>query len=209
VVTAGSEHVAAAATVVVDALQPLVDRDWSARAGDLEWSCAHTAAHIAHDLTKYSAQLAGRVDETYLRFKVVVAPDESPAEHLRILRSAAQLLVAIVEVVSDDARAWHYGLTDRSGFAAMGIGEMFVHTYDITSGLDVDWRPPAHLAELALAIAYGRENGTFRPLIPDRSPYDASAALLWATGRIELDGRPPVRDWVWHPAMSMPTSGRT
>ena len=39
---------AAAATTAV--LRPAVDRDWTVRAGDLDWSCWTTAAHIAHDL---------------------------------------------------------------------------------------------------------------------------------------------------------------
>jgi hypothetical protein len=188
VVTAGAEQVAAAAGAALDVLRPLVDRDWTVRAGDLEWSCAQTGIHMANDLAKYAAQLAGRVDDAYLRFQLVVAPDEVPREILRILSSAAQLLVAAVETAPNDARAWHWGPTDRSGFAAMGVGELLVHTFDIASGLDVDWRPPAPLAEVVLAR-----------LMPDASHDDAAAALLWATGRIELDGRPPVGDWVWRP----------
>jgi hypothetical protein len=161
-------------------------------AGDLEWSCAQTAIHMANDLASYAAQLAGRVDDAYLRFRLVVAPDEAPGEILRILSSAAQLLVAAVEIAPNDARAWHWGTTDRSGFAAMGIGELLVHTYDIASGLEVDWRPPVPLAEVVLAR-----------LMPDAPHYDA-ATLLWATGRIELDGRPSVGDWIWRPAASAP-----
>jgi hypothetical protein len=80
----------------------------------------------------------------------------------------------------------------------MGVGELLVHTYDIASGLEVDWRPPAPLAEVVLAR-----------LMPDAPPDDPAATLLWATGRIELDGRPPVGDWVWRPAASTPGRGRT
>jgi hypothetical protein len=127
-----------------------------------------------------------------------VPPDEAPGEILRILSSAAQLLVAAVETAPNDARAWHWGTTDRSGFAAMGIGELLVHTDDIASGLELDWRPPAALAGVVLAR-----------LLPDASHDDAAAALLWATGRIELDGRPPVGDWVWHPAAVAPRGGPT
>ena len=144
---------------------------------------------LANDLAKYAAQLAGRIDDAYLRFQLVVAPNEAPAEILRVLSSAAQLLAAAVETAPKDARAWHWGPTDRSGFAAMGIGELLVHTYDIASGLDVDWRPPAPLADVVLAR-----------LMPDASHDDAATALLWATGRIELDGRPHVDDWAWRPA---------
>jgi hypothetical protein len=188
VATGEAEQIAAAVEVAQGVLRPLVDRDWTVRAGDLEWSCAHTAVHAANDLVSYAAQLAGEVDDAYLRFRLVVAPDESPAEILRILTAAAQLLIAAVETAPDDARAWHWGSTDRSAFAAMGIGELLVHTYDIASGLGVDWRPPASLADVVLAR-----------LMPDAPPDDPAAALLWATGRIDLDGQPPVDEWVWRP----------
>ncbi len=144
---------------------------------------------MANDLARYAAQLAGRIDDAYLRFQLVVAPNEAPGEILRVLSSAAQLLAAAVETAPNDARAWHWGPTDRSGFAAMGIGELLVHTFDIASGLDVDWRPPAPLADVVLAR-----------LMPDASHDDAAPALLWATGRIELDGRTHVDDWAWRPA---------
>ena len=33
--------------------------------------------------------------------------------------------------------AWHWGMSDAAGFAAMGVAEALVHTYDITQGLGV------------------------------------------------------------------------
>jgi uncharacterized protein (TIGR03083 family) len=191
VVAVGADDVTAAAAAVLDVLEPLTGRDWSVRAGDLEWSCAATASHIAHDLTKYAAMVAGRVDGSYLRFRVVVSPDEPPAEILRIVGATAQLLVAAVATAPDDARAWHHGAADRSGFAAMGIGELLVHTFDVTAGLGVAWRPPARLAELVLAR-----------LLPDVSGDDPALDLLWATGRLDRGGSPPARDWVWRAAVS-------
>jgi hypothetical protein len=196
VITTGAEQVEAAVGAALDVLRPLVDRDWTVRAGGLEWSCAQTAIHLVNDLARYAAQLAGGVDDAYLRFHLVVAPDEAPGEILRILGSVSRLLIAAVETAPDGARAWHWGSTDRSGFAAMGTGELLVHTFDITSGLDVDWRPPAPLADVVLAR-----------LMPAVSHDDATAALLWATGRVDLDGRPPAGGWVWR-AASAPSGGR-
>jgi hypothetical protein len=189
VVEVGAEEVAAAGDAALDVLGPLVDRDWGVRAGTLEWSCARTAVHVAGDVAKYAAQLAGRVEGGYLRFRLAVAPDEAPREILRVLGAAVQLLVAAVRTAPDDARAWHWGPADRSGFAAMGVGELLVHTFDIASGLGVGWRPPAPLAEAVRAR-----------LMPDLPPGDAADVLLWATGRAPLDGRPPAGDWVWRAA---------
>ena len=39
-------------------LLPLTDRDWSVRAGSLEWDCWHTAEHIGDCLLSYAWQLA-------------------------------------------------------------------------------------------------------------------------------------------------------
>jgi hypothetical protein len=155
--------------------------------------CRDGGAH-APVLAKYAAQLAGHVDGAYLRFRLVVAPDEAPDEILRILGSTARLLVAAVGTAPDDAGAWHWGATDGSGFAALGLGELLVHAFDVASGLGSDWRPPAPLAGVVLAR-----------LLPDRAHDDvahddAATALLWATGRIEIDGRPPAGQWVWRAA---------
>jgi hypothetical protein len=87
------------------------------------------------------------------------------------------------------------GATDRSGFAALGMGELLVHTFDLASGLGSDWRPPAPLAGLVVDRLL---SGAARD---DDAPDDGAALLLWATGRIELDGRPPAGDWVWRAAL--------
>jgi hypothetical protein len=194
--TPAGEPITAAVGAAEDVLGPLVDRDWTVPAGDLEWTGAQTAIHAANCLAKYATQLAGRVEDAYLRFRLVADPHEAPGEILRILGSAARLLVAAVDTAPDDARAWHWGMTDRSGFAAMGTGELLVHTYDIASGLGVDWRPPAALA-----------GGVLDRLMPAAAHDDPAAALLWATGRIGLAGRPPAGAWVWRPAAPGPETG--
>ncbi|HEX2576551.1 MAG TPA: maleylpyruvate isomerase N-terminal domain-containing protein, partial [Aquihabitans sp.] len=121
--------------MVLDALGPLADRDWTSPAGVLEWTCHQTASHVASDLVRYAVQLAGRTDDAYLRFTVVVPDDEPPAELLRLMSGCGLLLAAAVDCSPADARAWHWGPTDASGFAAVAIGELLVHAYDIAHGL--------------------------------------------------------------------------
>jgi hypothetical protein len=42
-------------------------------------------------------------------------------------------------------------MSDAAGFAAMGVAEALVHTYDITQGLGVAWLPPEPLCQLVVA----------------------------------------------------------
>ena len=75
---AGAAQVLEAVSAMVKALEPYVRRDWEAPAGGLEWSCRATAAHVAHDLAAYSAQLASRTSQQYLPFELVVRPEAVP-----------------------------------------------------------------------------------------------------------------------------------
>ncbi|QYG95134.1 hypothetical protein HC251_23700 [Iamia sp. SCSIO 61187] len=188
--TPWGDRVFEATAAVVDALGPLADHGWDARAGGLEWTCRQTAAHIASDLLRYAAQLAGRTDDAYLRFAVTVADEAPPDELLRIIHGGGHVLAAVVDAAPTDARAWHWGPTDRSGFAAMGVGELLVHTYDITQGLGHDWRPPPALA----AVVVERLHAGSAALD------DPADVLLWSTGRIEIEGLDRVDDWVWRAA---------
>lgn len=188
--TPWGDRVFEATAAAVDALEPLADRGWDACAGGLEWTCRQTAAHIASGLLRYAAQLAAQTDDGYLRFAVTVADDEPPAELLRIIHGCGRVLAAVVDRSPTDVQAWHWGPTDPSGFAAMGIGELLVHTYDITQGLGHDWRPPSGLAQAVV------------DRLPDGPPAvdDPLALLLWATGRSELEGHDRVHEWVWRAA---------
>jgi uncharacterized protein (TIGR03083 family) len=184
-------HVSQATDVVVRLLRPEAGRDWNARAGGLEWTCQQTAAHVAHDLAKYAAQLAGRAEHSYLNFRLVISPDVPPTEVLRVIAACGRLLTESVAAAPDAARAWHHGPTDPTGFAAMGVGELLVHAYDIASGFGIDWRPPRALAHVVVSR-----------LLDISDADDPSTLLLWATGRVDLPGRPRVEDWVWRAAVS-------
>lgn len=54
-----------------------------------------------------------------------------------------------------------------SGFAALGVNEVLVHTVDICRGLEVEWAPPASLCSKVL-----------QRLFPDVPPGDPVPALL-------------------------------
>lgn len=178
---------------MVAVLTPQQGRDWRARAGSLEWSCWTTAAHVAHDLAAYAGQVAGRAASGYLPFDLVVRPDAAPREVLAVASACGRLLGTTVAGAEAGPLAWHWGMSDASGFAALGVAEALLHTYDITQGLGVAWRPPEPLCRLVVAR-----------LLPDAPPGHASAVLLWATGRADLPGHPRVVEWAWRAALPSP-----
>src|SRR3954470_21584822 len=141
----GGQDVEAAVAEMVAVLTPQEEVDWHARAGSLEWSCWTTAAHVAHDLLAYAGQVAGRPDSAYLPFDLVVHGDASPRDLLRIVTGCGRLLSNALSASDPAVRAWHWGPTDPSGFAALGVNETLMHTHDIAEGLGIGWRPPESL----------------------------------------------------------------
>jgi uncharacterized protein (TIGR03083 family) len=166
-------------------LVPHQDRDWRIPAGSLDWTCRETAAHVAHDLLAYAGQVAGGPTDAYLPLDLTVREDAPVADVLRVVAACGALLVRALDAAGPDDRAWHWGPTDPSGFAALGVNETLVHTYDIAQGLGVAWLPPAPLCAAVLDR-----------LFPDSPAGDPSRVLLWCTGRGALAGLPRRTSWV-------------
>jgi len=157
----------------------------------LDWSCWQTAVHVAHDLVAYAAQVVAQRAGSYLPFDLTVRAPADPHDVLEVVTACGGLLASVLTTADPDARSWHWGPTDRGGFAALGVNEILVHTHDITQGLDVPWLPPASLSAAVLAR-----------LFPDAPGGDPRQVLLWATGRMDLDGQPRVTSWVVKAASS-------
>jgi hypothetical protein len=184
-----SEDVVSASVICADTLVPAVDRDWSARAGDLEWDCRRTLDHIADTLALYSGYVATR---TRSRLPYVRNGDASLliAELLTTVGSLAAIFAAVLRDVPPGARLFHpAGLADVSGYAALGCEEILMHTDDICRGLGVPFRPPDNLTRRVLRRLF--------PWAP--ADNDPRAALKWATGRGALPDRERLgTDWYWH-----------
>ncbi|MFG2044504.1 maleylpyruvate isomerase N-terminal domain-containing protein [Dactylosporangium sp. NPDC048998] len=175
---------------------PRIGGAWAARAGGLDWTCLDTAAHIAHDLTAYAMQLAGREDTEYLPLDLSVRPDTHPRTMLRIVAACAQLLRLELDAAGAQARAWHWGPTDPAGFAALAVDEILVHTWDIAQGLGLAWTPPADLSAAVLSRLFHH--------VPLDAGPDPGRTLLWATGRVELPGHPRRESWTVRAALEAP-----
>lgn len=187
----GGQHVEEAVAEMVAVLTAQVEADWRVPAGSLEWSCWTTAAHVAHDLLAYAGQVAGRATSGYLPCDLVIAPEAGPRELLEVVSACGRLLSNAVATAETGPVAWHWGMSDAAGFAAMGVAEALVHTYDITQGLGVAWLPPEPLCQFVVAR-----------LLPRLPPGRATEVLLGETGRADLGGQPRVREWVWRAALS-------
>ena len=176
---------------MLSTLGDYTDQDWSRRAGTLQWTCWDTAAHVAKDLLSYAVQVTSQPSSSYLPLAPVVADRATPNEVLRIVEACGGILSTAVQTADPSSRAWHYGPTDPTGFEAVGVGEVILHTHDIADGLSAPLEVPASLYSVVLAR-----------LFPAAPPGDPVQVLLWATGRGELEGHPPIASWVWAAALS-------
>lgn len=196
-----ADDVTLSVRLAVDALRGARD-GWDRQAGDVTWTCWETAEHIADDLFAYAVEIArtpreepGNAPFTLTARReggpgvsVFADPGSGPDGLLQVLDACGALLAAAVRAAPPQARGYHvFGRSDAEGFAAMGIVEVLVHTADIAAGLDVPWAPPEDLCARVLAR-----------LFPDvEVTGDPWRTLLWATGRVELSGRPLRTEWRW------------
>ncbi|MFE3199906.1 hypothetical protein [Embleya sp. NPDC059237] len=171
------------------ATTPTADPSAWHRLADEQRSARQLLDHLALGLVGYTGLLIARPTDRYITLFASLDPQAPIDACLDGLRIAGTLLATTVRHAPPEARAWHpWGHADRTGFAAMGVVELLMHTHDITRALGIAWTPPDGLAGPALTR-----------LFPDAPPGPAPAAtLLWCTGRGELPGRPRVSAGAWN-----------
>ncbi|MEP6666063.1 MAG: maleylpyruvate isomerase N-terminal domain-containing protein [Nocardioidaceae bacterium] len=188
--TVTPDHVRQAAAATRRALEPVVDADWSIPARDLEWSVWDTGVHIADDQVFYATQLIAQPGDHqgYTPFELTMWAKGARNEGMiRAIQVCAEILARVVATAGPDDRGYHvYGVSDAEGFAAMGIVETLVHTYDMAVGLGVDWRPPGDVSIVVL-----------ERLFLEAPVGDPSQVLLWCTGREPLGDLPRRAEWRW------------
>lgn len=178
---------------------------WGVPAGDVEWTCWETLEHLADDLLTYALRFGLAdpmgVPRVPLRLSrdrpegpenvVFGDPAAGPDGLLTVVEACGGLLAAAVDGADPATLAPHvFGASDPEGFAAMGVVETLVHTYDIARGVRRDGTPPEDLSRRALVRLF--------PDVPVAG--SASATLLWATGRTDTPERPRRTDWRWYGA---------
>jgi hypothetical protein len=140
-----AEHVAETWTAAAD-------RDWSAPAGTLDWSCTRTADHTVDTVLAPAFFLASRKLDGYPAFEpFTLGQAPSVPELVEGLLTAARILTAVVTVTPADARAriWNRPPEARgpADFVPRAGLELILHGHDIASGLGVAFRPPTPIAE--------------------------------------------------------------
>ena len=180
-------QIRAATAEMQRALGAGADADWGVRAGDVDWTCRETGAHIADDLFSYASQVIAQPARGYLPIEASVEARATPSELLESIVMCGDLLGLAVSSASPDARSYHpCGTSDPEGFAAMGVVEVLVHAHDIARGLDLAWSPPDDLCRRVLDR-----------LFPDAPTGPPAAVLLWCTGRAPLGSLPRRTSWRW------------
>lgn len=176
---------------VAAALQTLgtyLGGDWSGPAGDLEWSCRRTLAHMIDALLWYAANLA--TTSTSRRGDVREVDPAAPIDAmLDSLESAGHILARVAEASPPGARGFHgAGMADATGFLAMGCDETLVHANDIAAGLGAGFDPPTGVPDRVVARLF--------PWAPEHGePWER---LLWCNGRTTLPGLDRLgSEWGW------------
>jgi uncharacterized protein (TIGR03083 family) len=189
---------------VVDDLLPQVSRigddDWDIPAHHLDWTCRETIAHLMDDFTAYALQLSGvsppQTHYVDLEEAAQVRPDgpsflilpraETGTEGIvEALDATAGLLVAVTATAPASHRGYHpRGVSDASGFAAMGITECALHAFDVLTAQDIAYAADADVCARVLDRLFPKAARTQDPW------HD----LLVASGRTpETRGKP----WTW------------
>lgn len=113
---------------VVDAWRTGLDRDWSARAGTLEWSCAKTADHAVDALMAPAFFLASRRTDRYPAGGWSLGGAAQPEMFIEGVEVGARILGSVVATTPDDVRAIlfrHYGTLGRpADFVPRGALEL-------------------------------------------------------------------------------------
>ena len=139
------------AECVADAWRALVHRDWSVRAGTLEWTCLQTADHAIDTLIAPAFFLASRRTDRYPEGGWHPGVDASPEQFVDAVLQGARILGGVVSGSPADATALLFRNPPTLGvaadFAPRGALELVIHAYDVCAGMGGDLQPPREACE--------------------------------------------------------------
>ncbi len=128
-------------------------RDWSVRAGTLDWSCARTADHAVDTVLAPAFFLASRRQAAYPTYGASTpGPEASPDDLAGALETATRILVAVVTAAPPGTRAiiWRRPAPETrppEDFLPRAGLELALHAHDVAAGLGLDYAPPRALCD--------------------------------------------------------------
>jgi hypothetical protein len=125
----------------------------------------------------YAMQVVYGHTDGYLCTELALDRSASPSRLLAALGAHADLLNRIARPAPPSLRAHHnYGVSDPAGFAAMGVVETLLHTFDVVRGLNPTdpWRPPVELAAQVIVRLF--------PQAPSGSFLDSPLRAVFGVG---------------------------
>ena len=141
----------AAARVAEAGLRPVTGRDWSARAGPLDWSVEQTITHMIAATAKYTVYLASRC-EHFIALSITRWPDATNEEIVDSIVPVATALANVAAVSPPGATGFHDGgPSSAADYHGRACVELLVHTDDALAGLGAGFAPPAELCLRVLA----------------------------------------------------------
>jgi hypothetical protein len=165
------------------------DRDWSAPAGTLAWSCAETADHAVDTVIGPAVALAAGKLDGYPAYGISTpGPDADAATFAEALATATRILVAVVITAapSDRAVIWRRPVLEVRGpedFVPRAGLELVLHAHDVCCGLGVPFAPPAGLCDRLRRHTAGWPHWQVPGWSPLTLAGDPWADLLRASGR--------------------------
>jgi hypothetical protein len=164
------------------------DRDWSALAGTLAWSCTRTAVHTVDTVLAPALLLASRRTDDYPPFGPVPLTATTAADLADALEVAAHVLGAVVAAAPLGTRAviWRRPTVETrppADFVPRGGLELVLHGHDVCAGLGISLDPPAALCERLRRHTAGWPHWSSPGWCPLALTGDPWADLLDASGR--------------------------
>jgi 8-oxo-dGTP pyrophosphatase MutT (NUDIX family) len=186
---------------VVDAWRSGIERDWSARAGTLEWTCTRTADHTVDAVLAVAFFLASRNQDGYPEWgwaELTMGPDARPEHLVEAAAAVGRVLSALVVTAEPGTRAaiWRLpvvGTGTPDDFAARGALEMILHAHDVCAGLGLPFDPPADVCTRLRDHTRGWPHWSMPNWSPAPTTDDAWSDLLAGSGRTRTE-----RDDRWH-----------
>jgi hypothetical protein len=155
-----ADDVVAAAAAAEAALRPVAGRDWSVRAGPLDWDVEQTITHMIGATAKYTLYLASRC-EHFIGVAVTRWPDATNEEVIDSVVPVAAGLAAVAAVTPPGVRAYHVsGLSSAADYVGRACVELLVHTDDALNGLGVAFAPPEDLCQRVLGQQFPDAEGS-------------------------------------------------